>query len=135
MEAIGTHCILELYDCPLHVLNDHEHVKLAIRGAVDYAMATLLDEVSHKFHPQGVTALGLLSESHISIHTWPEYGYAASDVFTCGDRAKAELACKYLVQAMQAGRYSFTRLNRGTEALQPLFLPEYADQSDLITAP
>jgi S-adenosylmethionine decarboxylase len=75
-----------------------------------------MGEVSHKFHPQGVTALGLLSESHISIHTWPEHGYAAADVFTCGDRANPQRACNYLLKAFEATRHSLTKLVRGPEA-------------------
>lgn len=77
-------------------------------------MATLLHEVSHSFHPQGVTALGLIAESHVAIHTWPEFGYAAVDVFTCGEKASAERACLFLVEALQAGRHSMVKLSRGT---------------------
>lgn len=120
LEATSTHCILELYDCPSHLLNDEAFVKDALRGAVDEGLATLLHEVSHQFHPQGVTALGLISESHVSIHTWPEYGYAAVDVFTCGTEAKPEKACAYLARSFQAGRHSLTKLARGLEAVKPI---------------
>lgn len=114
LETTGTHCMVELYGCPPELLNDENAIKLALREAVDEGFADLLDEVSHQFTPQGVTALGLLSESHISIHTWPEHGYAAADVFTCGQRAKAEKACRYLVDALQADRHEFIKLIRGT---------------------
>ena len=120
MEATGTHCILELYDCPRHLLDDEAFVTGALRGAVDEGLATLLHEVSHHFHPQGVTALGLISESHLSIHTWPEYGYAAADVFTCGDQADPEKACAHLVRVFQADRHSMTKLIRGIEAAHPI---------------
>jgi S-adenosylmethionine decarboxylase len=115
LEAIGTHCILELYDCPCDLLDDEAFVTNALREAVEHGMATLLHEVSHHFHPQGVTALGLIAESHVAIHTWPEYGYAAADVFTCGNRAKAEKACLYLVGALKAGSHSLRKLQRGQE--------------------
>lgn len=115
MESTGTHCIAELYDCPPALLNDEFFVKQALREAVDEGFATLISEVSHKFHPQGVTALALISESHIAIHTWPEYGYVAADVFTCGDRAEAEKACDYLKRAFKSGRHSVQKLIRGTE--------------------
>lgn len=114
METTGTHCIAELYECPRDLLNDENRVKEALRGAVSQGMATLLHEVSHSFHPQGVTALALIAESHVAIHTWPEFGYAAVDVFTCGDRASAERACQHLVEALQAGRHSMVKLSRGT---------------------
>lgn len=119
MLPIGTHCIIELYDCPADLLNDQEFVKQAIREASEVGCTDLLGEVSHHFTPQGVTALGLLAESHISVHTWPECNYAAGDVFTCGDRAKAERACMYLAEKFRAGRHSYFKLIRGTEALTP----------------
>lgn len=115
LEPGGTHCICELYECPPALLNDEQFVKQALREAVNQGMATLLHEVSHRFHPQGVTALGLIAESHIAIHTWPEYSYAAVDVFTCGNRADAEKACRYLIRALQAGRHSLRKLSRGAE--------------------
>ena len=120
----GTHCILELYDCPTHLLDDELFVTQALRDAVQHSFATLLHEVSHKFNPQGVTALGLIAESHLSIHTWPEYGYAAADVFTCGDRAKAEKACAFLIDVFQARRHSLSKLMRGGEAVEELVSAE-----------
>ena len=81
MSAIGTHLILEMYDCPAEVIDDLERVREAVREAARAARSTLLHEAAHSFQPQGVTALGLLAESHISVHTWPELGYAAADVF------------------------------------------------------
>lgn len=116
LEAVGTHFIAELYDCPPELLNDEVFVKNALRESVNHGLATLLHEVSHQFHPQGVTALALIAESHIAIHTWPEYGYAAADVFTCGDQADPARACRYLIQAFQARRHSLTKLGRGMEA-------------------
>jgi len=119
LETIGIHCMTELYDCPRDLLDDEAFVKDALRKAVDEGFATLLHEVSHHFHPQGVTALALIAESHVAIHTWPEHGYAAVDVFTCGDRADAEKACQYLARALKAGRCSMKKLIRGTEAAGP----------------
>ncbi len=116
MANIGTHCILEMYGCPAELLNDEQFVTQAIREATEYGLATLMGEVSHQFTPQGVTALGLLAESHISIHTWPEYGYAAADVFTCGNRANPQKACNFLLERFQASRHSLTKLVRGPEA-------------------
>lgn len=117
--SIGSHCILELHDCPAAVLDDIDAIRNAIREAARRANSTLLQEVAHRFEPQGVTALGLLAESHISIHTWPELGYAAADVFTCGEEAEPERACKYLAEAMEAERFELRRLPRGIEAPLP----------------
>ena len=113
MEPFGTHCIVEMYDCPPGLLDDQTFVTESVRGAVNQGMATLLGEVSHHFHPQGVTALALIAESHVAIHTWPECGYAAVDVFTCGDRASAERACQYLIKVFEAGRHNLRKLDRG----------------------
>ncbi len=115
METTGTHCIVELYDCPAELLDDEKFVTAALRDSVKRGMATLLGDISHKFTPQGVTALGLIAESHVAIHTWPECGYAALDVFTCGDRASARKACEYLIRAFQASRHSMKILSRGMD--------------------
>lgn len=109
---VGKHCILELYGCSSGLLNDAVFIQQALRDAAAHANSTLLHEVKHEFHPQGVTALALLAESHISIHTWPEVGYAAADVFTCGQHTTPEKACKYLIKAFQAHQHMFLRLPR-----------------------
>jgi S-adenosylmethionine decarboxylase len=113
---IGTHCIVELYGCPRELLNDESFVQDALREATSFGLATLMGAVSQKFHPQGVTALALLAESHISIHTWPEHGYAAADIFTCGDRANPQRAADFLIRKFRADRHSLTKLVRGPEA-------------------
>ena len=94
--AIGKHCILELYGCDPARLDDEAFLRSLITTAVQQAGATLLNLITHHFAPQGVTGLALLAESHLSIHTWPESGYAAVDVFTCGDHTMPERACEIL---------------------------------------
>jgi S-adenosylmethionine decarboxylase len=120
--TIGSHWILEMYDCPPEVIDDLEHVRVALREAVKAARATLLHEAAHAFEPQGVTALGLLAESHISVHTWPELGYAAADVFTCGEHATPKAACEHLAVALRAGRFELRHIERGLAA--PLERPQ-----------
>lgn len=115
MASVGIHCLLELYGCPHAVLDDPERIRDALRSAASEAGATWLGEVHHKFEPCGVTALGLLAESHCSIHTWPEIGYAAADFFTCGDTAFPEKACEILVQKLEAERHALARIPRATE--------------------
>lgn len=129
MTHTGSHCILELFDCPAEVLNDATLVKNALRDAARASRSTLLHEVHHRFTPQGVTALALLAESHISVHTWPELGYAAADVFTCGDETLPERGCELLTQRLGAQRYSLRHIERGLEA--PNQLPVLrAEQSE-----
>lgn len=116
---IGVHCVLELYQCPNDLLNNPEFIQQALRKAAQQANSTLLEEVSHQFHPQGVTAVALLAESHISVHTWPEIGYVAADVFTCGQATTPEKACEALVQLFQAQRHLLVKLARGRSLLTP----------------
>ena len=123
MTALGTHCILELYGCRVDRLDDADYVLAKLREAAERAGAAWLGEIRHRFHPQGVTALGLLAESHIAVHTWPEAAYAGADVFTCGDTAMPEKACAFLVEAFQAQRHVLRRLERGAEASLPAVLP------------
>ncbi|MEM8758417.1 MAG: adenosylmethionine decarboxylase, partial [Planctomycetota bacterium] len=109
---VGVHCIVELYGCPLELLDDHRFIQRSLRSAAEHAGATWLGEASHRFEPQGVTAMGLLAESHITVHTWPEIGYAAADCFTCGDQAIAEHACRYLASELRATRSTILRIPR-----------------------
>ena len=90
--------------------------------AAEAANATLLSISSKKFDPQGVTAVVLLSESHLSIHTWPEYGYAAIDAFTCGDRTDPEKACDFLRKTFKATHGSIQILKRVCPSLSLLQL-------------
>ncbi len=110
---VGTHCVLEMCSCPVERLNDEAFVRDTIEQAVKEGLSTLLKLNSHKFDPQGVTAFAILAESHISIHTWPENGYAAVDIFTCGDTAKPQQACEYLIKAFASESYSLRELPRG----------------------
>ena len=105
--------MIELYGCPADVLDDLERVREAMRAAVVASKGTLLGEVVHDFEPQGVTVVGLLAESHISVHTWPEHGYAAADVFTCGTAGDPERACLSLAASLQAERHELRTIERG----------------------
>ncbi|MFM7237119.1 MAG: adenosylmethionine decarboxylase [Cyanobium sp.] len=113
-EMVGKHCILELYDCDSAKLDDEAFLRDTITSAAKRAGATLLHLITHRFDPQGVTGLALLAESHISIHTWPESGYAAVDVFTCGDHTMPERACQVLITELQSGDHKLTSFRRET---------------------
>ena len=113
-DTVGKHCILELYDCDHARLDDEAFLRDTITTAAKRAGATLLNLITHRFEPQGVTGLALLAESHISIHTWPESGYAAVDVFTCGDHTMPERACQVLAEELAAGHHKLTSFRRET---------------------
>ena len=111
-ENIGRHCILELYQCDKAKLNDEAFIRTTITSSAKIAGAKLINLVTHSFKPQGVTGLALLAESHISIHTWPEIGYAAIDVFTCGEHTMPEKACKVFFKVFSAKNFSFKNIVR-----------------------
>ena len=111
-ENIGRHCILELYQCDNAKLNDEAFIRTTMTSSAKIAGATLINLVTHSFKPQGVTGLALLAESHISIHTWPEIGYAAIDVFTCGEHTMPEKACNLLAKDFLAKYLSFKDIAR-----------------------
>ena len=106
------HYLLELYSCDYEKLNDESFLRCTLNNAAKLANAKVLNLVSNKFEPQGVTAIALLAESHLSIHTWPEENYSAVDIFTCGKNMKPDLSCKYLIQALMAGEHLLRVIHR-----------------------
>ncbi len=92
----GRHLILDLYDCDQALLDDYEELERLLQVALNMAGAKILRIFGEKFEPQGVTLLALLAESHASIHTWPEIGYAAVDLYTCGDTTNTHKAAEFL---------------------------------------
>ena len=106
------HLLLELYRCDYEKLNDESFLRCTLNRAAKLAKATVLNLISNKFEPQGVTAIALLAESHISIHTWPESNYSAVDIFTCGQNMLPELASQYLIEALRAEEHSLRIIER-----------------------
>ncbi len=98
----GRHLILDLYDCDPEILNDYEELQRLLEASLVMAKANILRIFGEKFEPQGVTLLALLAESHASIHTWPELGYAAIDLYTCGDKTETHKAAEFLKSKLKA---------------------------------
>ena len=113
MNALGRHLLLELNDCDREVLDDLDYIRQAMRGAAEQAGATIVGESFHKFDPIGVTGIVAIAESHLCIHTWPEYGYAAADVFTCGDDFDPNQAAELLIEKLSCAQPSITEIQRG----------------------
>ena len=134
---VGTHCILELHGCSPDLLNDVLFVRDAIEQASLQSLSTLLKLTSHQFYPQGVTAIALLAESHLSVHTWPEHGYAAVDIFTCGEDARPQQACRYLTKRFAARRHALVVLPRGVGATDAARTASaaFTEETDLCRAP
>ncbi len=106
----GTHLIIEVVGA--EGLDDEERIRGAFRECVDVCGATLLHLHTHKFSPQGVSGVAVLAESHISVHTWPEIGYGAFDVFMCGE-AQPWKAIEVLRRTFNAGEVRVKELLRG----------------------
>ena len=106
----GTHLIIEVVNGK--GLDDEGLIKTAFRRCVDQCGATLLHIHTHKFSPQGVSGVAILAESHISVHTWPEIGYGAFDVFMCGD-AQPWNAVSVLKEIFETGEVQVREILRG----------------------
>jgi len=104
---------LELKDCNKEVLNDLSFLKEKLPAAATEAGATVLGESFHQFNPQGVSGVVIIAESHLFIHTWPECGYAAVDIFTCGDSVRPDKAAQILIKELEAKNHSMLEIQRG----------------------
>jgi len=116
LKALGQHLLIELYGCDPGVLDDLEHVQQALLRAAEMVSATVIQVVSHKFQPHGVTVVVAIAESHISVHTWPEYGYAAVDVFTCSAEPLTTDVQDFLIHSFKASDATSVELKRGVLA-------------------
>ncbi len=113
MHALGTHLLIDLKDCNTDILDNVEEVQDAMVSAAKEAKATIVDVSFHEFNPVGISGMVIIAESHLSIHTWPEYGYAAVDIFTCGDQIRPMKAARYLIERFQCSNPSVMDMKRG----------------------
>ena len=123
MKAIGRHIILEMWGC--QNLDSVDTAEQALREMVTALDVNLLDLRVYPFSPVGVTGIAIVSESHLVIHTWPEHGYAAVDIFTCGAPREPQDAVHVLRKHFQPERIGVMEINRGQVDL-PEFGPESA---------
>lgn len=108
---LGVHLIAEFWNGK--TIEDPKELKKILTGAVKAANSSPLKISIHKFSPQGITGVILLAESHISIHSWPEYNYVAIDIFTCGDKSAPEKALTYLKEKFQPKKVNIKKIRRG----------------------
>ncbi|TYO94963.1 adenosylmethionine decarboxylase [Desulfallas thermosapovorans] len=113
MKPLGRHVLAEIYGCEYDILNDIGKVEKIMVNAALEAGAEVREFVFHKFSPQGVSGVVVISESHLAIHTWPELGYAAVDVFTCGDKVDPWDACNFLTEQFCAKHLTAKETKRG----------------------
>ena len=112
-KALGTHVIVELFDCNPNTLTKKEYVERALVRAARESNAKIIDYFFHQFKPYGVSGVVVIEESHYTIHTWPEHGYAAIDLFFCSDDIDLDRAIEVLREEFQPDRISTVELLRG----------------------
>lgn len=119
MTALGKHMLLELKDCDAGLLNDMEYLRESLNAVAIFIGATVIKDSFYQFSPQGISGVVIIAESHISIHTWPEFCYAAVDVFTCGEVIQPAKAVKPLAEKLKAKSTSYIELKRGVMLESP----------------
>ena len=112
MKTTGRHLLLELGGCDPQTLAALERIRTAMLGAADAIGATVIEETFHRFAPHGISGVVVIAESHLTIHAWPESGYAAVDVFTCGD-LDPNGATQFLVEHLGATSVHRREIARG----------------------
>ncbi len=110
---LGQQVLAEFFECDSNILNNQSIIeKLMVKSALESG-ATVVQKCFHMFSPYGVSGVVIIAESHFAIHTWPELGYAAVDIFTCGDKCNPLTAYNFLKEKFHSKRAHFTRLKRG----------------------
>lgn len=111
--ALGRHVLIEYYGCPSDVIKNNALIEKFMREAAEYSGATIVESVFHHFNPYGVSGAVIIAESHLTIHTWPEYGFASVDVYTCGDSVNPWKAADYLAEKLQSKQTESFEVPRG----------------------
>ncbi len=106
--------VVDLHGCDCEIIDNLEKIKEIAHEAVRAIRAAIVEECSHRFEPIGITYIAVITTSHFSIHTWPEYGYAAVDIFSCDERVPNDI-CDYLRRALKAKTIEVRRFERRFE--------------------
>lgn len=121
---LGQHVLAEFFECDPNILNSSDKVEKYMIDAALECGATIVQKCFHMFNPYGVSGVVIISESHLAIHTWPELGYAAVDLFTCGTKCDPKVAYEFLKKMFNSKKASFTELKRGIIDRETLKLSE-----------
>jgi S-adenosylmethionine decarboxylase len=125
MKALGIHLLIELWSCNTQKIDNLDYLEKIMSQAAEVAGATVLKTAFQDFSPQGVSGVVVIAESHLTIHTWPEYGYCAIDIFTCGDKVDPWKAAGFLKQELEAEKVSVRDFLRGIPASEDEPSKEY----------
>ncbi len=110
---LGRHLLAEFYDCDSNILNNAQRIEEIMCEAAVACGATIVQQNFHMFNPYGVSGVVIIAESHLAIHTWPEHGYAAVDLFTCGESCDPKVAYDTVCEKLNAGSAVYSELSRG----------------------
>ncbi len=113
VKSLGRLLLVEMYGVDPKLLNDHELIERALEEAARNAETTIVGKFTHKFNPIGVSSILIIAESHIAVHTWPEHGYAAVDIFTCGEKTNPWKVYEYLVSVFKPKSVNVFETKRG----------------------
>lgn len=119
MKSLGQQLIVELYGCDRTLLDDPSRLERILTEAIRRSGGTIIRPCFHQFSPHGVTGVVVIAESHVAVHTWPEFGYCALDVFTCGTQVKTDQIFELVRSALRAQETSVMEVKRGTLVLPP----------------
>jgi S-adenosylmethionine decarboxylase len=120
VDYLGRQVTVDFFDCDKLILNDPSEIETILEGAAKASKATVVKSLFHKFNPYGVSGVIVISESHLAIHTWPEYGFASVDVFTCGPVVDPRVCQRYLVKALRSARSEYHEFKRGILRMEGL---------------
>ena len=113
MKALGRQILAEFFDCDSQILNNVDVIKMFMQEAASISKAHIIQSVFHIFNPHGVSGVVVIAESHFAIHTWPEYNYAAVDLFTCGEQADPWKAVEFLKSSFKSAKVLTMEMKRG----------------------
>ena len=113
MRILGRHILVEFYECNKDILNNKDLIQTYMEEAAVKSNATIVNAVFHRFSPHGVSGVVVIAESHLAVHTWPEYNYAAVDLFTCGSSVNPWVAFEILKDGLRAEQFTINEIKRG----------------------
>jgi len=122
----GKHILAEYFECECTFLDSEPAIRSLMLEAASRSGATVVGDIFHHFSPQGVTGVVVVAESHLAIHTWPEFGYASVDLFTCGTRVNPWIGFEYIKEKLQSKRWASKEIARGDLEEEPASLLEAA---------
>jgi S-adenosylmethionine decarboxylase proenzyme len=122
----GKHILAEYSQCECTFLDSEPDIRSLMLEAATRSGATVVGDIFHHFSPQGVTGVVVVAESHLAIHTWPEFGYASVDIFTCGTRVDPWIGFEYIKEKLQSKRWVSKEIARGDLEEEPTSLLEAA---------